>query len=248
MLMKKSISILLVGLLILVATGCQFINGESKVISGNGDIKTQTRQLEKAITGVRALSVVNILFDKSLSGTVIIEADSNLLDVVEVNQRADGVVEIGIKQNTVMTNAKTIQARVPYSTGGLIETASTGSISINDGGSLSGDTFDLRCISTGSIQLNIQAKKLTVIGSSTGNVILKGTGTEADITLSSTGTFQGQDFSIQKAKVTVSGVGSAHVKASDSLGATITGLGNIVYSGSPSITSSVTGLGQLKKQ
>lgn len=247
--MKKYNRYLLVLLILLFAamplTGCININIGSDIVNGSGKIITKDIALEHTLTGVKTMSAIDVVFDPSMKDNIKLEGDDNILEYVQVRQNGNGVLEIDFKENTGIYTLKNVIVYVPYIDGGLIESSSVGNISLK-GEALTGDTFDLQVSSTGSINLAIEANKLTVNDSSTGTIKLTGSADTAEITLSSTGSFEGYEFKLNDAVVTVSSTGSAHVNVSGELNASASGPGDVVYAGNPKVSASGGGPGAVK--
>ena len=221
----------------------------AKIIVGNRDIVTEERTLEKPMTGARTMSPIDLVLDPALQGKVILEGESNILELVDIRQDGKGILEVSFKPNVSVTSMKTVVVSIPVIDGGLLETSSTGSIMARDNATVTGETLELRVSSTGSINLTANVKKLKATDTSTGRIILTGSADQADIDLSSTGGFDGYAFKVVDATVSVSSTGSAYVHVSGDLVGTISSVGNIVYDGNPSsVTSKGGGMGSLKKR
>lgn len=235
--------------LIMSLIGCINYTPGAQIVVGNRDIVTKDQTLEQPLTGARTMSPIDLIFDPDLQGKVVLEGESNILDLVDVRQDGKGVLEVSFKPNIGITTTRTVQVFIPVFEGGLLETTSTGSIMARENVILTGDTLELRISSTGSINLSVTVKNLKATGTSTGRFILSGSADQAEINLSSTGDFDGYSFQLVDAKVSVSSTGSAYVNVSGDLVGTISSIGNIVYDGNPaSVTSKGGGMGSMKKR
>ena len=236
-------------LLIAATAGCLSFSPGADVIVGNGQVIQQERQLNVPVTGAGTQSPIDLILDPELDGKVILDGESNILDLVEVSQNNSGFVEIRFKKGVMISSFKTVKAYIPMPDGGLLETSSTGSISAKNNASLTGDSLELKVSSTGSITLNATVGELTASSSSTGRISLTGEADTAMISLSSTGDFNGFDFKIVDATVSVSSTGSARVNVSGNLKGSISSVGNIIYDGTPaSINVTTSSIGQVKKR
>lgn len=238
-------------LLIAATAGCLSFSPGADVIVGNGQVIQQERQLNEAVTGAGTQSPIDLILDPELDGKVILDGESNILDLVEVSQNSGGFVEIKFKKGVMISSLKTVKAYIPVPAGSntLLETSSTGSISAKNSASLTGDSLVLKVSSTGSITLNATFAELNASSSSTGRISLTGEADKATISLSSTGDFNGFDFKIVDATVSVSSTGSARVNVSGNLKGSISSVGNIIYDGTPaSINVTTSSIGQVKKR
>lgn len=248
--MKKFIRFSLVLCLTIVSitfSGC-YLSGNN-VVKGNSERVTREITLESELKGVRTMSVIDVILDPSLEGEIILEGDSNILDIVTAEQKSGGILELGFERNTSIMSVVNVKVYVPYINGGLLEVMSVGSITQKDDQVLAGDSFDLRISSTGNIELAIETKELTVNDASTGTIRLTGSADAADITLSSTGSFEGYDFKLGDAVITVSSTGSAYVNVSGDLEAMVSGTGSVIFDGDPkSIDARGGGLGTVRSR
>ena len=230
---KYFLSLTLIFVMLLTLVGCINFNIGNEVITGNGKKETHEIALENQLTGVRTLGAIDVILDPQIDGKYILEGDSNILDRITVEQRSDGVLELGFNQNISITSFSNVKVYVPYIKGGLLETASVGSISLKGDEPLRGDRFDLRISSTGNIELVIKTIELKANASSTGKIKISGNANKAEIILSSTGAFEGYEFNSADAIVYVYSTGSAYVNVVGELDVTISGTGNVIYDGIP---------------
>lgn len=235
--MKKNITLIAAALIALLLclglTGCLSINLGGSGVTGNGQMATKEIELSKTITGAKTMTSINIVLDPALQGKAILEGESNILELVEVNQDLGGVVTVNFQPNTMILSTRQVTMRVPLISGGLLETNSSGSISIAGSNVLSGDAFELRTNSSGSITVRLETKQLKAVSTSSGTINVTGSADKADIELSSSGNFQGSDCKAQTVHATLSSSGSAEVNVSSELTGNTSSSGNIVYSGDP---------------
>jgi hypothetical protein len=76
-----------------VSAGCISIDLGGESISGNGDRVTREKALDGELKGVRTSSLINVILDPELDGRFILEGDSNILDIVKVEQ-SGGMLEL----------------------------------------------------------------------------------------------------------------------------------------------------------
>ncbi len=237
--MKKALITIAAVLAVLVLsvglTGClniQLGGGNGLSVTGNGQLGTKDIPLTGAVKGARTETSINIVLDAALEGKAVLEGEANILELVTVNQTA-GVVTVNYKPNTMIFCTRPVTLRVPLVQGGLLETTSSGSVSIAGSDVLKGDAFELRTNSSGSITVRLETKDLRATSTSSGNINVMGSADKADIDLSSSGSFEGFDCKMQSAHVTLSSSGSAQVNVAASLTGNISSSGNIVYEGDP---------------
>ena len=86
---------------------------------------------------------------------------------------------------------------------------------------------------------------LNVLLTGTGNITLKGTTNNFDISLTGVGDVRAFELESNRCDVLISGVGDAEVFVNDELNVTITGSGTVFYKGNPIVTSNITGTGSV---
>ena len=260
--MKVGAALLLAALLTVMLAGCFTINLNSDAVVGNGEMETREITLENAVTGVSNQTSIDVIIDPDLSGKAVLDAESNLIDLVEVTQGSDGLVTVDIKQGVSIMIRKSMTLRIPAMEGGRIEINGSGNISLASG-TLTGGEFDVQIAGSGDIRLALDAQSisLSIDGSGdielsassdmlnahsngSGEISISGEANQLDVNLNGSGDFSGFDFAVPNAKVTVSGSGNADVFVTGNLTGSIGGSGDITYDGNPqSVSISENGSG-----
>ncbi len=238
---------LVTGLVILIAlsiglTGCIRYVGYLRE-RGNGDVVTQEISLNEAIKGARTQTSIDILIDPDLKDKAVLEGESNILDLTEVKV-SGGVLTVGFKPGYSIDFTHPVTLRVPEISGGLLETTSSGSISMLGHEALKGDSFELSSSSSGSITVAIETEKLRALALSSGSINVTGSATTASIDLSSSGSFNGFDCKTQTVDADLSSSGNANVNVSEELSGSMSSSGSIIYDGDPgkvNVSSSSSG-------
>ena len=94
---------------------------------------------------------------------------------------------------------------------------------------------------------NLTAQTLDVMLVGIGGIHVTGTVNAQTVTVGGVGGYDGEALASADAVVTVSSMGSATIRVSDTLDVTITAPGSVFYIGDPVITSIITGGGSLQK-
>jgi hypothetical protein len=234
--MKKTLvtftMLVIVAALCIGLAGCFSINLGQGSVMGNGQMTTKEISLSNAPSGAKTMTSIDIVLDPSLEGKAVLEGESNILDVVTV-QNVGGVLEVNYKPNMAIISTRPVKLRMPVISGGLLETNSSGSISMLGTDALKGDTFELRTNSSGNITLAIEAKQLKAVTTSSGNIKVTGSAQKGDIELSSSGTFSGFDCKMATANVRLSSSGNAEVSVSEELTGNTSSSGSVIYDGDP---------------
>lgn len=250
--MKKIILLVLV--LVLAAalciglTGCIHLSINGSGIKGNGEVVTEEISLSKTLTGAVTQTSIDIVIDPALEGKAVLEGEENILDLVEVNQSA-GILTVDFKPSYQISWTHPVTLRVPKISGGLLETSSSGSISMLGSDALEGDSFELRGSSSGSITVAIEAEKLKAIATSSGSINVTGRAAGADIELSSSGSFNGFGCQTETVNAQLSSSGTANVSVSGELSGSLSSSGCIYYDGDPAkVNVSSSSSGQARKR
>ena len=219
--MKKTLIIIVLISLLLSACSAPF--GSTQTIKGSGVMASETR----AVSGFDAIELagsadVTIHFGEEES--LVIEAEDNLLPVIETNVRGSKLV---IRFKPLTTVEMTEPIRVTITMKKLTEASIPGSGNIVISG-LSGEKV-----------------KLELPGS--GNITANGSVDSVNITLPGSGNILCGDLQAKTATVRLNGSGNIEVYASEDLDVNLNGSGNVTYRGNPpNIDTSAPGSGEVR--
>ena len=93
----------------------------------------------------------------------------------------------------------------------------------------------------------VSGENIVVLVQGSGSLELSGTCNFAEITVQSSGSFNGSNLEIREAVVNSRGSGHIYVWVTDRLDVKIQGSGNVYYKGNPQISSNIQGSGKLIK-
>jgi hypothetical protein len=184
--------------------------------------KTEKRQVE-SFTGIETTGAFEVIVDCQKPLGLEIEADDNLLPLVQTEVRGD-VLHVTSTKNYSSNGGIVLRITVPNLEG--LETKGAGKFQIAD---LKNDHFWVR--STGAAK-----------------VIASGQSKSIEITSTGAGEIDARDLLVEKADVRVTGAAGVDVSPSDTLDIEVSGAGRVTYSGNPKISKSVKGAGQVKKR
>lgn len=265
--LKACTMLLLAALAAATLTGCIYINMGGEAVIGNGKVETRDIDLKYEVTGIRNQSAVNVVIDMDLQGKAVFEAESNLIEIVNVSQQSDGVVTVDVKPATVITVTKPMTLRIPAMEGGRIEANGSGNITQAEG-TLAGESFDVCVVGSGDIRLSLEAERLSLSingsgdielsaaanitsadSSGSGDIAISGETQSLEVSMNGSGIFSGFDFAAQYAQVDISGSGDANVNVAEGLTGSINGSGDITYDGNPqSVSISDKGSGDARER
>ena len=110
------------------------------------------------------------------------------------------------------------------------------------------DKLNIYSSGAGDITLDVKANEIMADISGVGDVRLSGTTENFDSKISGAGNLKAADLEIQKAKIQVSGAGTAKVNVKKSLDANISGAGSIIYKGNPEERNvEISGMGSVRQ-
>jgi hypothetical protein len=187
---------------------------------GSGVAATQVRTLP-AFTAVDLAGSNTVTVHVGGTQTVTVHGDDNLIRHITTTVQ-NGTLAVGQSRSFSTTSPMSVVITVPAL----------------DAATLSG---------AGVLAVTgVAADRFTVLAPGSGVLVVTGTTTTLDATLSGTGDVRLDGLAAHDATATVSGTGRLLVNASHSLDATVSGVGSIVYTGSPSdVTKSVSGTGSI---
>ena len=118
-----------------------------------------------------------------------------------------------------------------------------GGISLETKGYVDLKDFYLHVEGGATVEINMKANKVKVIGEGGVKFEFDGIADELDATISGAGYLDAIDLKTKSCDVRIEGVGAGSVYATESLNATISGVGKIRYKGEPKVYKKVEGVG-----
>jgi hypothetical protein len=234
----------LLGLMIVLALGATACAGSligGNVVKGSGNVKAEVRQVS-GFTTVKLSGVGSLEIAQTGTEGLSISAEDNLLPLINTNVQG-GVLDIHTQANTSLQPTKPIIY--------LLSVKDLTTISLSGAGSVSTQQFKTSALTvdlSGAGDMNLtglQLGSLSVRLSGAGNMSVGGTTTSQDVNASGVGAYKGDQLASITAKVTLSGVGNAAVRVSQSLDITINGVGGLTYYGNPTVTQHISGVGKV---
>lgn len=240
--MKKA-SLLLFVILAFVSTSC-IIEGFNNGISGNGNVVEETRDIS-GFTGVKLSSGIDVILSEGDHFEVRVEADENLIDVIETS--LNGKMLVVGTENVNIRNAKSKKVHVTL--------PKLSALKISSAGDCRGktlfhcDDLELGISSAGDLTLEVEARRIDLGISSSGDAKLAGKADVFNASLSSAGDLSAFDLIAGEVKVDVSSAGDARVYATDEISMSASSAGSIYYKGDAQvIRSSKSSAGDIVKK
>jgi len=216
----------------------------SEQVAGNGNIRTQARQLDH-FSGV-AMSLPGKVEIRSNGGSegVTVEADDNLLPLIETVVE-DGILKIRSKKKV---NLQTRNLKIVVQAREIDRLALGGSGSI-DADRVHGARVHIDLGGSGTIRVG-KAEAEVISASLGGNGDLKvddGSARSLSISIGGSGKVDMARVRVDKASVSVGGSGDATLWVRDSLSMSVAGSGDVNYYGDPQVSKSVVGSGTARR-
>jgi hypothetical protein len=195
--------------------------------------------------------VARLLISQGAEQKVIVEAEDFVLNRIRMDV-VDGclVIDIGrdwmerISAGFDFLGANRITITVVVQKLDALEISGAGDIEVND---LKSEDFDLRLTGASSVIFKeLHATRFSAEMPGAGKLELKGKVDEQSVSLTGAGNYDAHRLESRKARVKLTGVGSAQVWVTGELELAITGVGSIEYYGNPSVRQSVTMLGSVR--
>lgn len=183
--MKNSYKIVTLLLLVLVTTSsCMF-----KGLSGNGDVKTQTRAITQEFKAISVSHGIDVFITTNESISVEVEADDNIIDLIKTEVE-NGELKIYFSKQVWHSKARKVYVSVP-----VIEEISVSSgASIKLENSIITEKFVLKASSGSDIIANVGVTDLSCSASSGADVIISGIAKNFDVEASSGSTVNADEL------------------------------------------------------
>jgi len=226
---------------VLLSTNAMAQWGKNKKIKGNGNITTDTRSTSD-YDGISAVGPMDVFLVKGSEGQITIEADSNFMEYIVVENDGDMLV-VKVKKGYNLWSKKPIKITVPFNSISKVKLTGSGDVVTRD--QIKADKFEANLTGSGDVSLDLDANEAIIRLTGSGDMNLRGSASTLEMKLSGSGDIDGDDFSAQNAEVYVSGSGDIDVSVSGSLKARVNGSGDITYNGSPTVDKKVSGSGSI---
>lgn len=234
----KKITVLTFAALVLIG-----LNSCRKVI-GTGPTVSETRN-PGTFTAVEFELPAELTYVESNRPEVIIEAQQNIIDIVETNVTGS-TLRIKLKNNRVISLFEKIKVMVNGQHANSFKVSGSGNLSIP--AKITGDQLKLKVSGSGKIvATELQATDLEVNISGSGNIEgHDGEVTNERIIISGSGDVDLSEVSAENADTETSGSGDIKIFVNERLNARIAGSGDVWYKGRPLIHTKISGSGNVR--
>jgi hypothetical protein len=235
--MKKLL--LIPSLAVLAFASCDFnrVKGDGHVISKSFD-KTGFKDID-------ASSEMNVILKQGPDYSVRIDAEKNILELIEVRKEGDELV-VGFKNNVSINPTKDIKIYITAPEFHKLEGSGACTFSNND--MITGNEIKLDLSGACNANLNVTVNKLDIEASGASEIEVKGKAVYFAVDGSGSTSVSAFQLISENADIQISGAGDAEVFASKSLKADLSGAGDVQYKGNPtSVNKEISGAGSVTK-
>lgn len=219
--------------------------GKNKRIKGNGEVikKTINTSDYDKISGSNSIDITLI---KGKEGTITVEAESNIMEHLEIEVKGDKL-EIGIEDGYNINTRKGIKITVPVEKISSLSMAGSGDIRSNM--TLKSRDMDISVAGSGDIDVAVESEKLDVSIAGSGDVKISGRTEYLDASVAGSGGIDGFNLKANNVDASIAGSGDVSIYCNGGkLKASIVGSGDLRYKGTTSdVKKSIMGGGDITK-
>jgi len=234
----NNFKVLLFGTLLL------FVSASCKKISNNGAVASEERSLSNFRTIASEISG-DVFITQDSAFSVSVEAEGNVLEVLETTVDNDKKLHIRIKNGKFVTS-KNVKVYISMPDISGLYLIGSGNMELMN--AINSTRLNLELKGSGNMSLQqIVADSITASISGSGGISsLSGNVQKETISISGSGSLDFFDLKANNSKVKISGSGNAKIYVTDSLSVKISGSGSVYYQGNPIMDVSISGSGKLK--
>ena len=209
---------------------------------GSGEIVTETRSVEGFDEiDLRGTGEVRITVDGTESRTI--EAEDNIID--RLTSDVSGSTLILSADRPIAPTEDIIYTVTMQSLEG-IEISGSGAVEVSE---FSTEDFSVDVSGSGAASVSdVNAETVFARISGSGAVTISGDADELDLSISGSGSFDGDRLAVDTGDVDISGSGNATVNVSEILDVSVSGSGNVEYLGNPSVSVDSSGSGSVSRR
>ena len=230
-------------LLALVSAVCGVASLAAAEVIGSGHVVSETRAVS-GFHGVELQSSGDVIVTQGDTEGLVIDAEDNLLPLIDASVGADGILHLGMKPHTgSVTFHQPVIFKLAIKTLDKMVLAGSGGIRA---ASLSSDHLRIELPGSGGIavdHLKAETVKADIGGS--GNIKLAGEAHGQKVSINGSGDYEAKDFKTDTTSLEINGSGNGRVWADGSLAVEINGSGDVGYRGEAKLNKSVHGSGEV---
>lgn len=221
-----------------VVTACLLLAG-CATTTGSGDVVTEKRPVS-GFSAIDLQGVGEVRVTVTGTESLTIEAEENLLPLLRAEVTGDRLV---LSTRQPIRPTEDVVFTVTAATLDGLEVSGSGSITVD---AFRTADLTLRVSGSGVIGVtDVDTDRVDVDLTGSGAVGVTGDAASLDVSVSGSGSFDGEGLAVEDAEVSVSGSGDVVVNATRSLDVSVSGSGNVRYLGDPSLSVDASGSGNV---
>jgi hypothetical protein len=234
---KLSVLFILSLLLVTAMSSC-------RKVSGTGPVVSETRSVS-GFSEIKSAFSGDIIITPSSSYSVRIEAQQNIIDVIETVLN-DGILTLRVKSNTVIKPDSRVKVYISSPDIRGVIVSGSGNVQFTD--ALTTTDLYLKVSGSGNINIfKLTANSVDANISGSGEInINNGSVADEMVDISGSGSMELSNLVATNSDIKIAGSGDARVYVTGHLKVRISGSGSVYYRGTPSIDVSISGSGKLK--
>lgn len=194
-------------------------------------------------TGIKAGDAFNIVITQSETNSLKVDAEESVQAQIK-SEVKDGILHISTDGN--IKTDKPMVLNIGIKTLNSLDIS--GSAEVKSDNQLNTDKLLVESSGAGDVNLDVKATEIKTKISGAGDVSLKGSVQMLEASISGAGELKSSSLETDKAKVKVSGAGSAKVNVKQSIDADVSGAGDIIYKGNPAERNvNISGAGSVRE-
>jgi len=214
-------------------------------VTGNGNVNTKTHAVEP-FSRLKIETVCKVEITQSDKEEVIVEADENLHDYIEIQQNGDQL-KVRTRENVSFRSFEKLIIRIHVKAINDLNIASVGNVICTN--ELVADDLNVRVSSVGNTELKLNVGSTECKFSTVGRLLIEGAADKAVVKNSSVGGVNMEEFQAKVLRINNSSVGGIKVYASEEIYVTHSGVGGLTYAGNPQVKEiKDSGIGKVKQR
>jgi hypothetical protein len=194
------------------------------IIGGSGHVVTETRNVS-GFTGVGVSGDAQVLVEQSDMERVEIRADDNLMEHLTSDVVGSKLV-LGPRNLVGVRPTQRI----------IFKVFAKSLLDLETSGSISAEVKD------------VKSESFNVALSGTGDIKVSGETSKQTVSISGSGSFNGEHFASKEASLNISGSAKVVMAVSEKLDVQISGSGDVEYIGTPQVTQNISGSGAIRQR
>jgi hypothetical protein len=232
--------LLVLGLLFILSS-CSNMGDDSEW--GSGPVISEKREVAY-FHSIEILGSCQVIFVKDVQQELIVEAEHNILPLINTWVRNDGTLIIESERSYKSKRGVTVYVSMLE----IRRFAIIGAGKIVGEQPFSCDELFLNIDGVGKMEMHVSAKNVHTRINGSGDIFLKGQADFHRVEIIGAGNLDALDFVTSMYEITIAGAGSCHIYVTDELDVILAGAGIVYYKGNPEvINAQISGAGKLIK-